>query len=174
MPNKTAEQIVHIRRKAWLQSASAHASIQGLTDDQQMLWLASDALEQAEADLQWAIVYADSIKTFSGRERLLLSLQLISISSLKQCVRLLRVLPPQTLALPLVMAQLWLMLYGTWWLLLGIHLNYWLVVPFIIANLVAMPLVQGIPDQLITALLDDAIELAESTHRKCICLQDKH
>ncbi len=150
-----------ILREALTEVTAADTCIRETTDDQLVLWLASDALDRAAHDLHSAIEYANATTTVTTAEHIALRLQLVSIIALNKYIAILRLFPPQLLVFPLVATQAALMWGGSAWLLFGLHIPYWYVMPFVIFNLVTFPFTIRIPDRLVIWLLDKATELAQ-------------
>lgn len=159
---KNSNKLVVILQDRLQNASTADTIIQATTDDQLLLWLASDALDQAEHDLQSAIAYANVPNSITALSQLVLRLQLLAVVILKKHLALLSVVHPQLFVLPLWTTQIAVMWFGTYWLFFGLHLSYWLVMPFIIFNLVTFPFVMRIPDEHVTWVLNRAKELAHS------------
>ena len=154
-------------QKAVRKHARANTLIRETTDDQLTLALAADALDQAELDLRSAIEYANATQTITTAEHIALRLRLIAIVTLNKCLAILRFLPPQTLVFPLFATQLTLLLTGPAWLLFGLHIPYWYVMPLIIVQLVSFEFVLRIPDKLVIWLLDEASKFAQAAEHDC-------
>lgn len=155
------KQITHLADR-WLEALKADVAVNDTTDDQLMLWTASDALEQATHDLRLAIKEANRVNLTPASQRIGVRLKLIAIGALKKYVAFLRIFPPSLLVLPLFAANLCLLGLGTPWLLFGLHINFWFVIPFVIANLVAFRFIVNVPDQQVSFILKKAQEIAES------------
>jgi|GEM_PF-4713872 len=151
-----------ILRKALTEVSAADACIRQTTDDQLLLWLASDALDQAAHDLECAIGYANAARTLSPNELFELRLRLMAVAALQNYVGFLRLFPPQLLVFPLFVTQLALLFGGTPWLLFGLHVPYQFVLVFVLANLVSFQFVCHIPDKQVLWLLDKSTDFAKS------------
>ncbi len=171
MKNKTSKQLIPLLRQSRRDVARANVAIKQTTDDQLLLWLASDALIEAEHDLRLAIEYASNLKTATSHQQLALQMQLIAVVILKKHLALLSHVHPQLFVLPLWATQVSLMWVGTYWFFFVLHLNYWLVMPFIIFNLVTFPFVMRIPDKQVIWLLNGAKELANSAHESLLSIE---
>ncbi len=156
------KQHTKILREALTEVAKADTCIRETTDDQLLLWLASDALEHAALDLQSAIEYANTTNTVTAAEHIALRLRLISVIALNNYIAILRLLPPQLLVFPLVVTQLAVMSFGTALLLFGLHIPWWYVMPIVIFHLVTFPFTMRIPDKQVICVLNKALELAKS------------
>ncbi|MBX9878107.1 MAG: hypothetical protein K2Y22_06565 [Candidatus Obscuribacterales bacterium] len=171
MKHQTSKELVPLLRRGWLEVTKADVEIKNTTDDQLLLWLASDALVEAEHDLKLAIEYASSLKTATSNQQLALRMQLIAVVMLKKHLALLSRVHPQLFVLPLWVTQVSLMWIGTYWFFFVFHLNYWLVMPFIIFNLVTFPFVMRIPDRHVIWVLDCVKNLANSAHENLLSIE---
>lgn len=160
MHNTLLSHLSYRRRRA----SAAVTAIRETTDDQQMLWLAADALEQAEHDLKLAVEYAESTGSITMQGLFAMRIKLAAIGSFKNYIAFLRLIPPSMLVLPILTAQLSLMFFGTWWLLFQLHIFYTFVLPFVVVNLVTFPFVVHASDQQVRFILDKALEIAEAAH----------
>lgn len=165
MKNKSPTKLVVHLTDRWVDALKADVAIRNTTDDQYMLWLASDALQQAQLDLREAIEEANQLKKPKA-QLVSARITLLAISAFKQYVAFLRIFPPSLLMLPVLIAQLSLMMYGTYWLLFGLHINYWFVLPFVIANIVAFRFIYHASDQQVLFVLKKAQELAQTAKRR--------
>lgn len=166
MPNSD-QLLSHLSKRRRLASKAVTA-IRETTNDQQMLWLASDALAHAEQDLILAIEFAQHTGTFSKSSPLAIGMKLEAIRIFKLYIALLHLIPIQLLGLPIFLAHQCLMFFGTWWLLFQAHISYVFVLPFVLANIVMFPLTCHLINNQVKHILDTALRLAEEAHEELL------